>query len=402
MSGSTFRTALGVLVLILLVVLAWGRFSGSGWSIFPAGRTVADPRDQLAQQSPGGPFAGSLAPAPTGPRTGMDAHVHPNAGSGVMVVRDATVVPEYAVSSLRYEARHPFCGGLRPYGAWSVSTGWTLSDWQFCENTAWNTGQANVGVVSYGTVEPVRLVTSTATTTDGITYGTAATTGAVTPLISVNGVTYTGTTGTATTPLTYTGTNGDTDHFTAAVQYQRVGDFDRALERYRMVLQTNDMNAEAHNNVGLLYQTRGMTNEAIGEFQRARSIDRSYAKASNNLGVALMKAGRVGEATTELQRLFREEPRNVDVMTNLALALRTQGRTEEARELLQRALTIDSRDIRVHYNLGVLFEESREIVKAIEHYEAFLSYGGSEQTLLAEVVRRQVQALNAWLLQFQP
>ena len=59
------------------------------------------------------------------------------------------------------------------------------------------------------------------------------------------------------------------DHFGLALYYQRIGNFDRALAEYRILLEQNVGSAEVHNNLGLLYQDRGEIDEAVRQFQRA-------------------------------------------------------------------------------------------------------------------------------------
>ena len=57
-------------------------------------------------------------------------------------------------------------------------------------------------------------------------------------------------------------TTGD-DHFSRAMMYQRLGDFENALVSYRQVLQRDDLNVEAHNNLGVLYRDKGLFDDAI-------------------------------------------------------------------------------------------------------------------------------------------
>ena len=47
------------------------------------------------------------------------------------------------------------------------------------------------------------------------------------------------------------------DQFGRALMYQRLGDFENALVSYRQVLQRDDLNVEAHNNLGVLYRDKG-------------------------------------------------------------------------------------------------------------------------------------------------
>jgi Flp pilus assembly protein TadD len=188
---------------------------------------------------------------------------------------------------------------------------------------------------------------------------------------------------------------GETDRFKLALYYQRTGDFENALVQYRAVLEVNELNPEAHNNLGLLYQDKGLFEEAIREFRRATFIDPKYITAHNNLGVALLRSGNVDAAVLEFKSIAAIEPRNVEVLTNLALAQRSNGRAEEARETLQRALSIDNRYAAAHYNLALILEENGDLARAIEHYERFLSSAGAEHASLAGEVRARVQTLRA-------
>ncbi|MBI1875173.1 MAG: tetratricopeptide repeat protein, partial [Acidobacteria bacterium] len=45
---------------------------------------------------------------------------------------------------------------------------------------------------------------------------------------------------------------GENDYFRLALYYQQSGDFENALVQYKKVLERNEMNAEAHNNLGVL------------------------------------------------------------------------------------------------------------------------------------------------------
>jgi len=92
-----------------------------------------------------------------------------------------------------------------------------------------------------------------------------------------------------------------------------------------------------------------------------------------------------------------QDPKNVEALTNLSLALKAAGRAAEARETLQRALGIKPRYAQAHYNLALLYDESGELLRAIEHYEQFLTNAGPESAALTVEVRTRVQALKAKL-----
>jgi Tfp pilus assembly protein PilF len=185
-----------------------------------------------------------------------------------------------------------------------------------------------------------------------------------------------------------------TDHFSLALYYQRAGQFDRALSEYRTALGEDGASAEVHDNLGLLYAAHGQPAEAMREFKRAIDLDPQSVKAHNNRGVALMRADRLDEAATEFRKALERDPQNVEPLVNLALAERASGRLVEARDLLQRALAIAPRNAGSHYNLAIVADESGDTSAAIEHYRAFLEYGGVSHKDQAEQVRARLAALG--------
>ena len=73
------------------------------------------------------------------------------------------------------------------------------------------------------------------------------------------------------------------DEFQLALYYQRSGDFEQAMLHYKAALARDEMNIEAHNNLGHLYLGRGLFDEAAREFQRVVAIDPKYTTAHINL-----------------------------------------------------------------------------------------------------------------------
>ena len=184
------------------------------------------------------------------------------------------------------------------------------------------------------------------------------------------------------------------DYFALAVYYHRAGEFDRALVNYRAVIERNELNAEAHNNLGLLYHAKGLSDDAISEFQRAIFIDGQYAKAHNNLGVVLLSQGGVEEAAAEFRMALTLDPANAESMVNLALAQRADGQLDTARATLLGALDVDTQSAPSHYNLALIYDETGDASNAIEHYRSFLQHSGIEHAHLVSDVRTRIDTLS--------
>ena len=177
------------------------------------------------------------------------------------------------------------------------------------------------------------------------------------------------------------------------MRYQSIGNFEQALAHYSVVLQEQEFNAEARNNLGLLYLDRGLTNEAIDQFKRAMLINPDYLKARSNLGVALMNAGRLDEARAELRAGLATAPRNVELLVNQALVEKAAHQPEAAKEILLRALGYQPTHAAAHYNLAVLFDEVGDTANAYDHYSDFLKNAGPEFGSRISDVRRRLDAI---------
>ena len=188
--------------------------------------------------------------------------------------------------------------------------------------------------------------------------------------------------------------SSETEDFNAAMYHQRAGDFDTALLKYRAVLQKNEFNAQARNNLGLLYLEKGQLEDAVRELKRAVVIDPQYARARTNLGVVLMRQNRLDDATAEFSAALMQDPRDVDALVNLGLVAKAQGNLERAKELLLRALTIAPRNAWAHYNLAVVLDHSGEVARAMEHYRSFLENAGPDVSARAPDVRARLDALT--------
>jgi Tfp pilus assembly protein PilF len=179
-----------------------------------------------------------------------------------------------------------------------------------------------------------------------------------------------------------------------ALYFHRAGDFENALQHYRVLLQKNELNAQAHNNLGLLYQEKNLLQESARELQRAILIEPRNTGARNNYGVTLLLQGKPDEAAAQFRAVLASEPRNVDALVNMALTQRTTGQLDTAAETLLSALAIAPRSAAAHYNLAQLYDQTNEPARAVQHYRSFLENAGAEHAARAAAVRARIAALS--------
>jgi Tfp pilus assembly protein PilF len=188
--------------------------------------------------------------------------------------------------------------------------------------------------------------------------------------------------------------SADPGDFQLALYYQRAGDFEHAMRQYQKVLQRDEFNIGAHNNLGLLYQSRGLYEDAVREFQRVVATDPRYVTAHLNLSAAFLELGRADAAAAEARAVLAIEPGQSDALVNLGLAQAATGQPGEAKLSLTRALEIDPHHAAAHYNLAQVYEKSGESRLAVDHYRQFLQFAGTDQTAYVADVRARIQALT--------
>ena len=89
-------------------------------------------------------------------------------------------------------------------------------------------------------------------------------------------------------------------------------DFELALVHYKAVLQRDELNVEAHNNVGNLYMSKSLYDDAVREFRRVVAIEPRYVTAHVNLSAALYQMKKYDEAAVEARAAIRLDARNDD------------------------------------------------------------------------------------------
>jgi Tfp pilus assembly protein PilF len=184
------------------------------------------------------------------------------------------------------------------------------------------------------------------------------------------------------------------DNFELALKYQGIGNLEQAQRYYVAVLEADEFNVRARNNLAMLYASRGLVPEAIEHLRRAIQIDPAYVTARNNLGVVLKDARRLDEANAVLRDALKMAPRNVGLLVNQALIQLADNQPEQARETLIRAIGEQPTHAEANFNLAILYDEAGSYTKALEHYSRFLASAGPEHGERLSEVRRRVSAIS--------
>ena len=133
--------------------------------------------------------------------------------------------------------------------------------------------------------------------------------------------------------------------------WDRRGQFQKAVECYRLALAVNPGYAEAYNNLGITLDRKGETDAAIACFENALTLKPDYAEAYRNLGITFFGKNRLDEATDCYQRTLEMRPDDAASLGNLGNVLKDQGRIDEALDCYQQAMALAPDNSVIHSNL---------------------------------------------------
>ncbi len=135
-------------------------------------------------------------------------------------------------------------------------------------------------------------------------------------------------------------------HLALAGIYEGAGDYDRAIARYREVLETAPLDVRSLNNLAYALAVRkGAAAEALPFAEKAYAASKGFPSVADTLGWVHYLLGHHGEAEKYLTEAASRDPNTPELQVHLAELYADSKRTELAVAALRRALTLQP-DIR--------------------------------------------------------
>ena len=159
--------------------------------------------------------------------------------------------------------------------------------------------------------------------------------------------------------------DGGAGHFVSALQLERVGNLDGAINEYRKALQQERSFPAASGNLGLLYAQKGMNDEASVELARGLSSIQN-PKYHRAMGRILAERKVYPLAIYHYSEAAREFTRDAGLFNGLAVAYAATGQPEKALEEYRRALTADPNSETAHIGIASIYMARNESDKALE------------------------------------
>ncbi len=159
--------------------------------------------------------------------------------------------------------------------------------------------------------------------------------------------------------------DGAAGHFVNALQQERIGNTDNAIEEYRRTLLKEPAFGRASGNMGLLYAQKGMNDEASVELTRGLSTAPSplYHKALARI-LAAQKVYSL--AAYHYHEAGRTLTRDVTVFIGLAETYTAMNQPEKALVEYRKALTADPASAKAHIGIAGVYVQRGELDKALE------------------------------------
>jgi tetratricopeptide (TPR) repeat protein len=151
--------------------------------------------------------------------------------------------------------------------------------------------------------------------------------------------------------------------------YDRIGDYDSAIESINKSLQFNPANDYACFDLGNIFRKKGRTDEAMFFFQKAVQLNPSNAGAHYCLAVTLQEMGRFNDALNSYTKVLQINPNHADTYNNMGSILQETGQLDEAVNYYQKALSINPTLFMAYNNLGNALMEKGQFDDAVAHYQ---------------------------------
>lgn len=152
------------------------------------------------------------------------------------------------------------------------------------------------------------------------------------------------------------------------------GDFRRAEQVFRGILEDDAEDVDARNHLGMVLLRRGQHEAALAEFLRVAREHPESVTGWNNLGYAYQSRGELNLAREAFHEALGIDPYNADAHNNLGCVLRDRGHVAEGLEEMKLAATLAPEDAAIQLNLAVSYHRQNAPEKALSHLRRHLKF----------------------------
>jgi serine/threonine protein kinase/Flp pilus assembly protein TadD len=158
---------------------------------------------------------------------------------------------------------------------------------------------------------------------------------------------------------------------------QTSGQYQKALEDYRRVLDLEPRNVEAFLGIAGIYDRFDMPDKAMEAYRRAIGLDPGYYWPYEVQGVFFYNRGRYLEAAEQFKRVIERAPGMFNAYSNLGATLMDLGKYVEAEDALTQSLKLRQTAPALN-NMGAIRAYQTRDSEAVEYYERAIAMEPSD------------------------
>jgi len=158
----------------------------------------------------------------------------------------------------------------------------------------------------------------------------------------------------------------------AGVAWQRLGQHQRAADRFRAALAASPESALGHYNLGISLSKLGRNEEADRELNLAVALDPSFSRAHTARGLVQAQMGQGPAAVASFDRALAIDPNDFEAWLNRGAVRGNMGEWQKARQDLERAAALEPASADVHQALGTQAFLAGDTGRALREYSLAL------------------------------
>ncbi|MEI7474855.1 MAG: tetratricopeptide repeat protein [bacterium] len=152
------------------------------------------------------------------------------------------------------------------------------------------------------------------------------------------------------------------------ITYLKNNDIDEAIKCYKQVLTISPNNAIVHTNLGNAYSGKKETELAIKHYKKSIKYDPNHADAYNSLGYIYNQKGEFETAIQYLKKVIKLKPNYDEGYNNLGISYKEMKKYDLAIENYRKAISLNPASVKAYNNLGAVYNALEETDLALRHY----------------------------------
>ena len=187
-------------------------------------------------------------------------------------------------------------------------------------------------------------------------------------------------------------------HTNLGAVYQKLGDYQKALQEYSKAKALNPKNLTTRFNMGTLYQTQKEYQLAVNAYDEVLQFEPKNEAARYYKAVCLSEMKQFAKATDEFRKLLELKPNDVEIRTLMLENMSKVATDEEMLNNYATAIKNGPVDGSVYYNYAYLLHKANRLNEAISNYNLAIqnNAGGADAYInLAQVYKQKRDFANA-------